>query len=411
MELALNIPMSASPTRQKFWRVLRVAGTLLTAWSIVAGVHRLAFAFSTIVPPTDAVAIRLIKNDGTIASLRSLTKGMNVVPGVPISLADALNNTNRTLNVWFESDGSTTMILDRKLTDPEAAAITSFGATVFQQGGVTIITNKPVTTPVSTSVLKNILPTLLGGDAATLAFGNDRTNISITSESITLHGTAFLAAPNIDESITTDTVFSANIPASDISALVPRTFTQNTPGFSALFMLAAQNGVSARIDRNGDAALYTLALPLTAETQFYANEDSLTHIGKELVEIPTIDGITTFLDDGSKSITLRSREEASILIRDETPYRFITATSSYGAAYITQTPTLLTVSNHVQNTATAQPRIAPCLSGAVAFVQPTNLFSGVETETFYRSTQLSNLLWHAKEIASTHSTTRICISE
>lgn len=409
MELALNIPMSANPTRQKFWRVLRVVGILLAAWSVVTSIHRLAFGFSAVVPPTDAVAIRIVNNDETLANLRRLTKGMNVIPGVPISLADALHNTNQTLNIWFAPDNHVTMILDRELEDSEIAAITSFGATVSRGEGHTVITNQPTTPPITTSVLKNILPTLLSGHSATLSLGNQRTDALITADTITLDGTAFLAAPNIDEPITTHTVLSADILANDLTELIPRTFTQNTPGFSSLFTLAAKNGISAHINRVGDVFAYTLALPLTFETQAFANEDSLTQTAKELVEVPTIDGITTFLDDGSRTTTLRSREEASVLVRDEAPYRFITATTSYGTIYITQTPTLLTISNHIQDTGTPEPRTTPCLSGAIAFVQPKELLASFTSQTFYQQTSLSSLLWRADEVASTLSTTRVCI--
>ncbi|MEK7632946.1 MAG: hypothetical protein AAB473_04090 [Patescibacteria group bacterium] len=411
MELALNIPMSANPTRQKFWRVLRVVGIIFGAWSIVTGIHRIAFEFSSVIPPADAVAIRIPRNDSTIANLRSLTKGMNVVPGVPLSLADALNSTNRTLNVWFAPDGGVTLILDREFSDSEATAIASFGAGVSRENGLTIISDRLTATPVSQSVFQNIFPALLSGNSAVLTLNDRRTDISIEPGKITLRGTAFLAAPNIDEPVTANTVLAVDIPAADISALLPRAFTQNTPGFSSLFLLAAQNGVSAHISLNGDIASYTLALPLTAETQLFANEDSLTHIAKELVEVPTIDGITTFLDDGSRTTTLRSREEASVLVRDDAPYRFVTATSSYGTIYITQIPTLLTVSNHVQDTNTPHAREASCLSDTIAFAQPKKLFSSMESNTFYQTSSLSNLLWRASEVASTLSTTRICIDE
>ena len=416
MELALNIPMSANPTRQKFWRVLRVVGIILAAWSVVTAVHRLTTGFSAIIPPDGTVAIRIVRSDETITNLRSLTKGVNVVPGIPISLADALSASDRVLTIWFATDGTVTMIIDKPHGGPDGFidGLGSFNeATLYSDydQNITVISSNPTLQPLQKSIFKNILPTLLSGDFATLTLGDNRTNVAIESRTITLHGTAFLAAPNIDEPPTANTVFSADIPAADIATLVPRVFTQNTPGLSTLFTLAAQSGVSAHINRDADTITYTLAFPLTAETQFFANEDSLTQIAKELVEIPTIDDITTFLSDGSTSITLRSREEASLLIRDEAPYRFLTATSVYGTAYITQTPTLLTVSNHVQNNNTAQPRPASCLSGAVAFVQPKRLLSSLQSYTFYQPSLLTNLLWHADEVASTLSTTRVCIGE
>lgn len=415
MEIALNIPMSANPTRQNLWRVLRVVGIVLAAWSLVTGVHRFVNGFSAIVPPDDTVAIRIVRNDETIANLRSLAKGMNVVPGVPMSLADALSITDRTLNVWFAGDGTVTMIIDKPLGGRGAlGGLDSFGEAMFYSNyeqNITVISNNPTLAPIQKSILRNILPTLLSGNSATLTLGDNRTSVSIEPGTITLHGTAFLAAPNIDEPPTANTVFSADIPATDIASFIPRAFTQNTPGLSTLFALAAQNGVSAHIDRDTDVTTYTLAFPLTAETQSFANEDSLTQIAKELVEVPTIDGITTFLSDGSKSITLRTREEASLLIRDEAPYRFLTATSSYGTAYVTQTPTLLTVSDHVQDTNATQSRPASCLSGSIAFVQPKRLLSSLQSYTSYQPASISHLLWRTDEVASTLSTTRICIDE
>lgn len=416
MELALNIPMSANPTRQKFWRVLRVVGIVFTAWSVVTGAHRLVTGFSAIVPPNDTVAIRIVRSDETIANLRSLTKGMNVVPGVPLSLADALSASDRALTIWYATDGTVTMVIDKPHGGPGGfiGGLDSFNeATLYSDydQNITVISSNSTLQPLQKSIFKNILPTLLSGDSATLTFRDGRTNVSIEPGTITLHHAVFLAAPNIDEPTTENTVFSADIPAEDIATFVPRAFTQNTPGLSTLFTLASQNGVSAHIDRDADATTYTLAFPLTTETQALANEDSLTQIAKELVEVPTIDGITTFLSDGSKSITLRSREEASLLIRDETPYRFLTATSSYGTAYITQTPTLLTVSDHVQDTNTTQPRPASCLSGSIAFAQPKRLLSSLQSYTSYQPSLLSHLLWHTDEVASTLSTTRICIDE
>ncbi len=391
--------------------MLRVAGIILAAWSIVTGFHRLAFAFSAVVPPNNTVAIRITKNDQTIANLRSLAKGMNVVPGIPISLADALNATNHTLNIWFADDGTVTMIFDKPFDDRKSGGLDSIApGEIFSdyKQNITVISNNPALAPIQKSILKNILPTIFSGDSATLTLGDDRTDVSITSEAITLHGTAFLAAPNIDEPVTQSTRFSADISASDISTLAHRTFTQNTPGFASLLFLAGRNGISARIDDVDEILAYTFSIPLTSETETLVNEAMLRSIAKELVEVPTIEGITTFLDDGSKSLTLRSREEASVVVRDDAPYRFVTATTSHGTAYITQTPTLLTVSNHVQNTNTPQAQFPTCLSGTIAFAQPRKLFSVLNIQTFYQPSLLSNLLWRADEIASTLSETRIC---
>src|SRR3989338_1209592 len=119
MELALNIPMSANPTRQKFWRVLRVVGIILAAWSVVTAVHRLTTGFSAIIPPDGTVAIRIVRSDETITNLRSLTKGVNVVPGIPISLADALSASDRVLTILFATDGTVTMIIDKPHGGPD----------------------------------------------------------------------------------------------------------------------------------------------------------------------------------------------------------------------------------------------------------------------------------------------------
>lgn len=413
MDSALNIPMGTNPTRQNIWRVLRVVGIILAAWSIVTGFHRLAFAFSAVIPPNNTVAIRITKTDRTIANLRSLTKGMNVVPGVPMSLADALSAADRTLNIWLADDGTVTMIFDRTLDDRKGSGLDSISpGEIYSdyEENITVISNNPALAPIQKSILKNIIPTIFSGDSATLTLGDNRTDISITSDAVTLHGTAFLAAPNIDEPISESTRLSADISASDVSAYATRAFTQNTPGFASLLSLAGHNGISARIDSTDEKFAYTFAIPLTPETEVLANEATLRAIAKELVEVPTIEGIPTFLDDGSKALTLRSREAATVIVRDDAPYRFVTATTAKGNAYITQTPTLLTVSNHIQDTSASQTRHASCLSGALAFVKPRELFAPLNTQTFYRPALLSNLLWNATEIASSLSETRICIT-
>jgi len=403
--------MTMSPTRQKLWRVLRFTSIVLSAWSIVAGVHRLFVGYSDIVSPKDATSIQLIRNNRTIANLRSITKGMNVIPGVPISLADALNESSRSLSVWFADDGSVTMILDRAVSDEEAHALESFGATVSRQKNLTIISNSVTAPIVETNLAQGIVHTLFMGASGTIETIAGRSALSIEPSTVTIHGIGLLSPPNIDESVTSSTIFSANIPKDDLAALLPRSFTQNTPGFVSFFSLASTNGISAHIHNTSDVMTYTFAVPLTNETQPLASESSLTQLAKEIVEVPTIEGITSFLHDGSRSTILRSREEATIVVRNDVPYRFITATSSQGTAYITQTPTLLTVSNHIQeNDATAE-RPQSCLSNAIAFVQPQALLTTLNTQTLYQPSNLSDILWHVQEIASTKNSTRICIAK
>jgi len=411
MELSLNIAMRENPTRQKFWRVLRVVGIVLFAWSVVAATQRAFTRSSSLIAPENVVAIRLFRGDMVVNDLKDFARGLNVVPEIPLSLADALERTNRTLNIWFDADGTVTMIFDREFTDADVTALASFGATVVRENGMTRISNGSDASPITQSIVRNIFSTLFSGYPAEIVTNEGRINVGVRAESITLHGVALLAAPNIDEAPNANTVVSADFRGTDLATLIPKTFTQNTPGISALFSLAAHNGVSARIDREGDVTGYTFALPLTTDTQGLANEDTLKSIAKELVEVPTIGGVTTFLHDGSRVITLRSREEASVLVRDESPYRFVTATSSYGSLYITQTPTLLTVSNHIQHTNAAQKRSASCLPGTIAFTRPTALSRDLWTSTFYQSSHLSTLLWRADEIASTLSSTRICNRE
>lgn len=411
MKSFLHIPMQISPTRQKLWRVLRFTGITLSAWSIVIGVHRLSVGYSSIVSPKDATSIQLVRNNRTIANLRSITKGMNVVPGIPISLADALKESSRSLTVAFANDGSVAMILDRAVSDQQSLAFESFGATVSRQKNLTIISNSTATPALEIDITHGILHTLFTGTSGTIGSNGIQSGLSIEPLTVTVHGIGLLSPPNIDESVTSSTIFSANIPKDALTALLPRAFTQNTPGIASFFSLASLNGISAHIHDTTDAMSYTFAIPLTRETQSLASESSLTQLAKEVVEVPTIEGITSFLHDGSRSTILRSREEATVVVRNDAPYRFITATTSQGTAYITQTPTLLTVSNHIQRNDVVAERPLSCLSNAIAFIQPKALLSTLGTQTLYRPSNFSDILWHVQEIASTQNATRICITK
>lgn len=401
--------MQMNPTRQKLWRVLRVGSIILAAWSVVCGLHRIHIGFSDLVAPPTMTVLHFTKNDRTIAHLRLLTQGMNIVPEIPLSLADALNKSNRSISVWFADEGSTTILIDQILSDTELAALQAFGATVAQENGYTIISNTTITTPIETNLFRGAIATIRTSTDGTLGQGAIQTGITLESHTATLHGAGLLTAPNLDKPITENTVFSAQLSGSDIATFLPKSFTQNTPGMASLFALAGANGISAQI-HIGLNTSYTFSIPLTPETQSFANEDALTQLAKELVEVPTIKGIATFLDDGSRSTTLRSREEAVVVVRDDAPYRFITATSSQGAAYITQTPTVLTISNSIQNTETLNRRSNECLPNTRAFVRPNDLLSALRIQTQYESSSLATMLWRVNEIASTSSTTRICIA-
>ncbi len=403
--------MQISPTRQKLWRVLRFTGIVLSAWSVVTGIHRLFVGFNDIVVPENTLSIQLVRSESTIANLRSVTKGMNVIPGIPISLADALQSSSRSLSVWFAADESVTMVLDYAVSDSESLALESFGATVSRGKDITTISNSTNIPMVKKDLARGTLHTLFTGSSGTIQNNGGRSELSIDPLAATIHGVGFLLPPDIDELVTSETILSANIPKEDLLALLPRTFTQNTPGFAAFFNLASLGGISAHIHSGVDTMAYTFAIPLTNETQSLASESVLTQLAKEIVEVPTIDEITSFLQDGSRSTTLRSREEATVVVRNDSPYRFITATSSQGTAYITQTPTLLTVSNHIQRSDAATERPLSCLAGAIAFVQPQALLSPIFEQTLYQSHTLSNMLWRVQEIASTSNTTRICIEK
>ncbi|MFI3156945.1 MAG: hypothetical protein QX199_12400, partial [Methylococcaceae bacterium] len=234
---------------------------------------------------------------------------------------------------------------------------------------------------------------------------------TIDEHSMTLRGAGLLVAPKMDETISDATIFSASVSGGDIASLIPKAFTQNTPGFSSFFSLAALNGISAHIDRTDDTSSYTLAVPLTNTPTIFTTEDILMSLAQELVEVPTIDGVFGYLDDGGSVTTLRSREIATVAVRDDAPYRFITATSSRGSVSITQTPTTLSLTNRTQDSSSPSGRSKECLAGSVAFVRPVDLLSSSADQSAHHSSSLSDLLWRASEIGSTVSATKICFGD
>ncbi len=407
MEAPLNIAITETQARQTTWRVVRMIIAIFGAWLLVVTGYRLCFAWNDVVPSEGSVHLRIPKSPITIAHLKLLTNGIEAIPGIPWSLDTLLQHSNRVLNIGFESDGSVVVILDRALSTDEQLAFTNFGAITVVHGNETVISNASVVRPVDHSIFYGLTRTIFTSRDATLSADGNIFGIAITQEFATIHGFSGLAAPTIDSAPTADTLLYASFGLNDLANLSDRVFTQNTPGLSNFFSVASQNGLSATLRGTSETLRYTFATPITEETRHLVNESSLHALAKELTEIPTIDGMTDFLDDGSKTVVLRSREDAIILLRDEMPYRFLTATSSAGSVTITETPTYLTVSNDAGGTKV--PTVPSCLSGATAFVKPATIQSLLPERIQYEVQTLSTFLWQTTTIASTASKTRVCI--
>jgi hypothetical protein len=407
MEAPLNIALAQTPARQTTWRVVRIVASMFSAWLLVLAGYRLCFAWNSVVPSEGSVHLRIPKSPTTIANLRTLTNGVEVISGIPWSVDALLQTSHRVLNIGFEGDGSTVIVIDRALNAEEQLAFANFGAVVTVREDETVITDAPTEKPVEHHVLYGFTQTLFTLRDATLTGGGNTFGISLHSDQVTIHGFSGLAAPTIDSEPTSDTLLFASFGQNDLRGLSERVFTQNTPGLANFFTVAAQNGLSANIHGATGALSYTFATPITEETRDLVSESSLRALAEELTEIPTIDGITDFLDDGSKTIALRSREDATVVLRDESPYRFLTATSSAGSVTITETPTYLTVSN--ATIASGAPATPSCLSGATAFAKPVVIRTLLPERAQYEAQTLSSFLWRATTIASTANTTRICI--
>lgn len=409
MNDSLNIALTPNPTRQKFWRVVRDSAIVLGIFLGITGLHRLIFSWSNIVPSDTDVTIRLPHDPKTITALRSFTKGLNVIPGVPVSLADLLKSSKRVLTVTYATDSSVTIVLDRTVTDQEKAALESFGATVTLDGSSTIITNASTTPTINRSFFSGLYRTLSLGSSGALSTQGGTTSFDLNATSATFSNFAALQAPSIDGPITANTIVYTALSNDDLSGLTNRIFTQNTPGLAQLFSLGTKNGLSIiAAQESTNAPVFSVAIPITDDTRATVNEDFIRQTAKEFTEIPTIAGITNYLDDGSRTTNLRSREQATIVVRDESPYRFLTATSSQASMNITQTPTLLTLkSGNLDGTAIT----TPCLSGARAFILPSTISRLISSPVAFSSQTLASLIWRADAIVSTNNTTRICYTE
>lgn len=409
MEPALNIAIAQSPTRQRFWRVVRLGGVALSTWIGIIALTRLCFAWSDVVPVSDHIHLRIVKSPETVANLRVVTKGVTAIPGIPYSLSDLVASSHGVINIDFSPDGSTTLIIDHALSDADQESFRAFGAQVMIDGRETVVTNASTTPTPSHNIATGIFDTLRQGSAARISTQGIGAAVDIAEHTITLRGLTALTPPSIERTPGENTLVFASFSSKDLEGLGNQTFTENTPGLSNFFRLATTNGLSAIIDRTEETLSYTIAAPITDETRALVNESSLRSLASELTEIPTIDGITNYLDDGSRTTALRSREEATVVLRDESPYRFLNATSSKATVTITETPSVLTVSN---GGAVPQTSKTPsCLAGTRAFITPSALTSLFPEQTRYEERTLSSLLWNAEVIASATSNTRICMPE
>lgn len=300
-------------------------------------------------------------------------------------------------------------MLDRTVSDQEKAAFESFGTIVVLDGSSTIITNTSTAPTINRSFFSGLYRTLSLGSSGTLSTQGGTTSFNLNATSATFSRFAALQAPSIEGPITSNTILYASLSNNDLSGLVDRVFTQNTPGLAQLFSLGTKNGLSViAAQESTNAPTFNIAIPITDDTRATVNEEFLRQTAKEFTEIPTIDGITNYLDDGSRTTNLRSREIATVVIRDESPYRFLNATSSLASINITQTPNLLTIKSGSLDGPTIT---TPCLSGASAFVRPKIISSLVSSPVAFSSQTLASLIWRANAIASTNNTTRICYTE
>ena len=406
MERSLNIPLTQRTTHQIFWRVVRVFLFTFCAWAIVVATYRLFFTWNSVVPNDSVVHIRIIKSPKTLADLKSFANGIEIIPGIPWSLDALLHESRHVLNIAYNNDGSIEVILDRALTTEEQAKFSNFGIMVHATPSETILTNATTFNTLNHSIFYGIYTTLLARRAIRVTGGGDAFSAAVTKTDMTLHGFSAIREPGIESVPSFDTLLFASFTRNELDALIPRAFSQNTPGLANFFSLAQTNGLSAILRGTSDAIHYTFAIPITSETQSSVNESLLRSLGKELTEIPTIEGITDFLDDGSKTTALRSRTEAVVVLRDESPYRFLTATSPAGSVTLTQTPTHLTVTNI---TTTPSESVVPqCLTSASAFVRPSRIQNLLPKQTVYLPQTLTTLLWRTSTIAATSSVTRLC---
>ncbi len=415
MNAALNIPLRQSLTRQTFWRVLRVVGIVCAAWSTVIGTHRILSQFSTLNAPEYVTAIHLARNSHTVAQLRSIANGIPIIPGIPLSVDDTLARSHNTISVWIDTaTQSPTVIIDTMFNDADIRSLESFGATVLvdAQRHRTIISNSTIAPPTDTTIFSALFRALTSGTDGAIVTQNARIDFDIDPSRITLHAGELLLPAITTLPMSATTLFSAHIPPHTLAAFVPRFFTENTPGLAFFFRYAETSGISAHISAAETTPTYTFTVPLAAAQALPPfTERTLTQLATEIVDIPSMTGVRTLSQSGERIVQLQPSSAATVTIRDEPPYRFLTATSSQSTVFVTQTPEFLTVSNVRETTPHPTGPFSQCLPGATAFIQPQKLFSESLPQTRYQPLTLFSLLWRAHGIASTPSRTRMCTGE
>ncbi|NBS70109.1 hypothetical protein EBT31_14540, partial [bacterium] len=120
-------------------------------------------------PNPDDVHLRIVKSPQTIANLRSIAKGLEVIPGIPYSISDLVASSHGVLNIDFSPDGSITMILDHALSDAEQATFAAFGASVSVNRQETIVSSASAAQIPSHNIASGIFTTLWQGSAARMS--------------------------------------------------------------------------------------------------------------------------------------------------------------------------------------------------------------------------------------------------
>lgn len=406
METALNISLEQNPTRQNLWRVVRFVSCFFGAFFVLVIVSRVWQTWNSVRFEKDVAAITIPKTAQNESELHALTRGLLVIPGVPYSLDDFLGLSSRGINVFLTPDRKVGVVIDRELAQNEENTLAAFGASVFRHDKETIIIDAQTAPTYSHSFFSGLRTTLFRIHDARAFINGESFGITFKKDEATLYGVRAITPPSIESIASESTIIFASWSGQTLSGLSSQVFTQNTPSLSAFFSLAENQGISAIVTRKDKNFIYTFSIPTPQDIKPTITESFLRELGSELTVIPTIDGITDYLDDGSRTTMLRSREEATVVLRDESPYRFLTATSSQGTVTITETPSFLTVSNGSEAKEETWP---PCLANTKAFIRPATLVRSTPAPIAYPAQAITSLLWRADTIAASTRNTRICI--
>lgn len=410
----LAIPLYTNPARQKLWRAIgflvMVGVSILLGYLLDRALHTRASAQRW--PAQATTQIRLIKTPRSTQLVEQDFGSLQLLPGTPWSLSEALSWSKREFIVYTNADEVIGLSVDGNVPSSVYASLDNLGWQSLKEGRHTLI-----------------IPSAAGGlsDAISRtnfwllwpAFAGD---ISLkqpgqTSASIPFHISAkhhldfpvnmeaFIPKTQLTLPEGAELSGSFTLPPSLAGAWIPKTIPHTFPGLQLLSDHTATSSLDILIGQDDFGPAFVLAANTTDLTL-----DELGKIATEGLGSQNLSTTVLTIDDLPDSLEIRSPSQINVELDNSDGLEVAVAEDVNGQIFrLTQSSNQLLVSNRapvIGLVSTAY--TSECLRHPAGYLKPAQLLDQLTPDLVFQGQTLFTQLQAAREIAFRKNHLRIC---